>query len=214
MKITKSELQKIIAEELEESVIEEGLFADFMDMFRGGAHGDARQAMVYVKYILDRTQVDDPESNLIARLENDSNYKRHLETMKRVHDRRPGDEKVKAALPALIELPEAQAGILKARKQASAAQAQAAAKKARDEWTARITQDRERILAQKLARAATSRTKDKPRPRTRGYQTDLQRSQSRGTMYGGGGMGESINKDDLYGIVLEELQAVLKERNK
>jgi len=33
-------------------------------------------------------------------------------------------------------------------------------------------------------------------------------------MYGGGGMGESINKDDLYGIVLEELQAVLKERNK
>ena len=37
---------------------------------------------------------------------------------------------------------------------------------------------------------------------------------SRGTSFGSGGMGESINKDDLYGIVLEELQAVLKERNK
>tara|TARA_B100000700_G_scaffold100615_1_gene113360 strand:- start:39 stop:977 length:939 start_codon:yes stop_codon:yes gene_type:complete len=37
------------------------------------------------------------------------------------------------------------------------------------------------------------------------------RRPSRGTSFGGGGMGESINKDDLYGIIEEELSAFLAE---
>ena len=204
MKITKTELQKIIHEEVKATAIQEGLFADLMDLFRGGAHGDARKAMVYVEYILDRTQIDDPESNLIAGLENDANYKRHLETMKRVHDRRPGDEKVQAALAALVGLPEAQALILKARKQASAAQAQAAAKKARDEWTAWIAQDRERILAQKLARAAANKPEEEPYV----YRqvTDLMKGQADGLNRT---WQESI---DVRDIILQELEAVLAER--
>ena len=40
------------------------------------------------------------------------------------------------------------------------------------------------------------------------------RRRDRGTMYGGGGMGEGTNKTDLYGIIEEEIHAVLKERNK
>lgn len=141
-----------------------------------------------------------------------ANYLSHLKNIKDLRYRYPTNKKLALAQAALEGLDQARLDLIKAARAVNAEERARAWEETRRETKRLEAIEADRKMEQDLATARTRRaTEPEPTPKPYSQTTDLQRSRSRGTMYGGGGMGESINKADLHGIVLEELQAVLAE---
>ena len=250
MKIKKSELKRIIAEELEESVIEEGLWDTVVGGMAQGGHGAAKNAMSIVDLAIRELQnildVQKPTAtsantltgghlrrdgtlapwdapmDIVARAKenyhnlNPSHKERHIKILKDLIYKYPSNKKIALALTALETLDKSLIDIVAAAKadfDAGRAIDHAAAVATAKEWWARnAAANAARVVARKPAAA-------EPKPRghmaalvpQRGKSYHPAKGSTTGTSYGSGGMGEGINKTDLHGIVLEELNAVLDE---
>ena len=246
MKIKKSELKRIIAEELEESVIEEGLWDTVVGGMAQGGHGAAKNAMSIVdlairelQNILENPKVStltltgghlrrdgtlapwDAPSDIVNRAKernhnlNPSHKERHIKILKDLIYKYPSNKKIALALTALETLDKSLIDIVAAAKadfDAGRAIDHAAAVATAKEWWARnAAANAARVVARKPAPAEPKPTGHMPAlvPQRGGHYWPKKR-RDRGTQTGSQ-LEEDIESTDLYGIVLEELQAVLAE---
>jgi hypothetical protein len=247
MKIKKSELKQIIQEELEQTLLGEGLayrifnalenfYVDIEDKIKGVSDEDPRRA-----YALKRREADKFCTKVarISDLHGDAHNKctaQILDDWKREEEGETSEERSARKMAAMRADLEAERDAERDAEAAAAAQAdadtlrmptmsrrqaRASARRSDDAATAAAGQvDRswkhERDV--EARRRGGEEVEDRIRRQQRaadkkraeqGYRTDLQKSRGRGTGgYTTSGLTESA---DLYGIVLEELNAVLAE---
>jgi len=245
MKIKKSELKRIIAEELEESVIEEGLWDTVVGGTIQGGHGAAKNAMSIVDLAIRELQniLENPKANantltgghlrrdgtlapwdaprdIVTRAKEDrhnlnpSHRERHIKILKDLIYKYPSNKKIALALTALETLDKSLIKLVAAAKvdfDAGRAIDHAAAEaEVKEFWARNAAANAARAVARKPAPAEPKPTGHMPALVPQRGKNYTRRRRDRGTQTGSQ-LEEDIESTDLYGIVLEELQAVLAE---